>query len=142
MLGFFYNAVIIPLRASFTQVQGPEYEPAGQLKGPPSVVALWRLLLCVCLDVFFDVVYLLDVFLVQLRVSVPVKQKEKDNKMSINDLQNVRIILLIILCHVKCGLYIVYNDCMMLLIVYHSGVSLLYIILLVHVSLFSCAFNL
>ncbi len=71
-----YNAVVIPLRASLVHVQGITVEPTGWWTRPPTVVSLWKLLIWIFIDLLFDVVYLLDIVLVQPRVSVPIDKSK------------------------------------------------------------------
>ena len=83
-----YNAVVIPLRASIVQVQGITFEHTGWWNGSPTVVSLWKLLIWIFIDLLFDVVYLMDIVLVESRVSVPIEKSKRNGRIG-NNSKNV-----------------------------------------------------
>ena len=76
-LAYLYNAIGIPLRASYAEVQGLNYTN-GVLNGPPQVTQGWLLALWIACDLFCDAVYILDIILVQVHLSYNQEKKRKE----------------------------------------------------------------
>lgn len=62
---YVYNAVSIPLRASFPFTQGTNFIPIGTLRGPPEVQWVGLLVMWILLDLLADTLYVLDIILIQ-----------------------------------------------------------------------------
>jgi cyclic nucleotide gated channel beta 1 len=80
-----YNAISIPLRASFPQYQGTNFTPSGHLTGPPCVDSVGILIAWLVMDFIVDVVYIIDTLCVQSRV-IRAKKMEKIENIKLKDL--------------------------------------------------------
>lgn len=75
---YVYNAVSIPLRASFPLTQGTNFTPIGTLRGPPEVQWVGLLVMWILLDLLVDVLCVLDIILVQSHLT-PQESRENNN---------------------------------------------------------------
>ena len=80
---YVYNAVSIPLRASFPLTQGTNFIPIGTLRGPPELQWVGLLVMWILLDLLADVLYVLDIIFVQSHLTPQELGENDHNQVSV-----------------------------------------------------------
>lgn len=89
-----YNALSIPLRASFPQAQGTNFTPLGTLQGPPFIENVGLLIAWIVIDVLMDMMFLLDSLFFRSHV-LPSDNSVRDFNVTYNRLSMYFIVFLV-----------------------------------------------